>query len=56
MGVIRTKNGRLKAKNEIFDMKNRDIGRLLELRLNTASAIVEAALKRKESLGAHYIE
>jgi L-aspartate oxidase len=56
MGVIRTKKGLLKAKNEIFDMKNRDIGRLLELRLNTASAIVEAALKRKESLGAHYIE
>jgi len=56
MGVIRTKKGLLKAKNEIYDMKNRDIGRLLELRLNTASAIVEAALKRKESLGTHYIE
>jgi len=56
MGVMRTKKGLLQAKNAIFDMKNRDIGRLLELRLNTASAIVEAALKRKESLGTHYIE
>ena len=56
IGVIRTKKGLLEAKNAIFDMKNRDIGRLLELRLNTASAIVEAALKRKESLGTHYIE
>jgi len=56
IGVIRTKKGLLAAKNAIYDMKNRDIGRLLELRLNTASAIVEAALKRKESLGAHYIE
>ncbi len=56
MGVIRTKKGLLKAKNAIYDMKNRDIGRLLELRLNTASAIVEGALKRKESLGTHYIE
>ena len=56
MGVIRTKKGLLEAKNAIFDMKNRDIGRLLELRLNTASAIVDAALKRKESLGTHYIE
>jgi len=56
MGVIRTKKGLLEAKNAIYDMKNRDIGRLLELRLNTASAIVEAALKRKESLGTHYIE
>jgi len=56
MGVVRTKKGLLEAKNAIYDMKNRDIGRLLALRLNTASAIVEAALKRKESLGTHYIE
>ena len=56
IGIIRTKKRLLKAKNIIYDMKNRDIGRLLELRLNTASAIVEAALKRKESLGTHYIE
>jgi L-aspartate oxidase len=56
IGVIRTKKGLLEAKNAIYDMKNRDIGRLLELRLNTASAIVEAALKRKKSLGTHYIE
>jgi len=56
MGIIRTKKGLLEAKNIIYDMKNRDIGRLLELRLNTASAIVDAALKRKESLGTHYIE
>ena len=56
IGIIRTKKSLLKAKNIIYDMKNRDIGRLLELRLNTASAIVEGALKRKESLGTHYIE
>ena len=56
MGIIRTKKGLLKAKNIIYDMKNRNIGRLLELRLNTASAIVDAALKRKVSLGTHYIE
>jgi L-aspartate oxidase len=56
IGIIRTKKSLLEAKNVIYDMKNRDIGRLLELRLNTASTIVEAALKRKESLGTHYIE
>ncbi len=56
IGVIRNRKGLLEAKNIIYDMKNREIGRLLELRLNTASAIVEAALKRKESLGTHYIE
>ena len=56
IGIIRTKKGLLEAKNLIYDMKNHEIGRLLQLRLNTASAIVEAALARKESLGSHYIE
>jgi len=56
IGIIRTKEGLQQAKNLIYDMKNREIGRLLSLRLNTASAIVEAALDRDESLGTHYIE
>jgi len=56
VGIIRTKAGLLKAKNFIYDLKSRDIGRLLELRLNTATAIVQAALARKESLGTHYRE
>lgn len=56
IGIIRTTKGLHEAKNLIYDMKNKDIGRLLKLRLNTASAIVEAALDRKESLGSHYIE
>jgi len=56
IGIIRTTRGLHEAKNIIYDMKNKEIGRLLELRLNTASAIVDAALARKESLGSHYIE
>jgi L-aspartate oxidase len=56
IGIIRTTKGLLEAKNLIYDMKNKEIGRLLQLRLNTASAIVDAALARKESLGSHYIE
>ena len=56
IGIIRTIKGLHEAKNLIYDMKNREIGRLLQLRLNTASAIVEAALARTESLGSHYIE
>ncbi|MCB4761565.1 MAG: FAD-binding protein [Sulfurovum sp.] len=56
IGIIRTTKGLHEAKNLIYDMKNQEIGRLLELRLNTASAIVEAALVRTESLGSHYIE
>ena len=56
IGIVRTRKGLHEAKNLIYDMKNREIGRLLELRLNTASAIVEAALARKRSLGTHFIE
>jgi L-aspartate oxidase len=56
IGIIRTTKGLHHAKNLIYDLKNREIGRLLQLRLNTASAIVDAALLRKESLGTHYIE
>ncbi len=56
IGIIRTTKGLHEARNLIYDMKNKEIGRLLELRLNTASAIVDAALARKESLGSHYIE
>ena len=56
IGIVRTRKGLHEAKNLIYDMKNSEIGRLLALRLNTASAIVDAALARKESLGTHYIE
>ena len=56
IGIIRTIKGLHEAKNVIYDMKNKEIGRLLELRLNTASAIVDAALARTESLGSHYME
>ncbi len=56
VGIIRTTKGLHHARNCVYDLKNREIGRLLQLRLNTASAIVDAALSRKESLGTHYIE
>jgi len=56
VGIVRTKKGLLEAKNFIYDTKSKKIGRLLELRLNTAASIVMAALNREESLGSHYIE
>jgi len=56
VGIVRTKEGLLEAKNFIYDTKSKNIGRLLELRLNTASSIVMSALRREESLGSHYIE
>lgn len=34
----------------------KDVGRLLFLRLLTAKSILQSALKRKSSLGAHYIK
>lgn len=56
VGIIRNTAGLHKARNFIYDIKNREIGRLLQLRLNTAANIVDSALARKESLGAHYME
>ena len=56
VGIVRTKKGLLEAKNFIYDTKSKNIGRLLELRLNTAASIVMAALRRETSLGSHYIE
>ena len=56
VGIVRTKKALLEAKNFIYDTKSKKIGRLLELRLNTAAAIVNAALRREKSLGSHYVE
>lgn len=56
VGIVRTKQELLEAKNFIYDTKSKKIGRLLELRLNTAAAIIWAAIRREESLGSHYIE
>ena len=36
-------------------MLSLEVGRLLKLRLLTAKEIVKSALKRKKSVGAHYI-
>ncbi len=56
VGIVRKKEELLEAKNFIYETKSKNIGRLLELRLNTASAIVWSAIRREESLGSHYIE
>lgn len=42
--------------DEINDFLKEDIGRLLFLRLLTAKSILQAAIDRKESLGAHFIK
>ncbi|WP_024786741.1 MULTISPECIES: L-aspartate oxidase [unclassified Lebetimonas] len=53
VGIIRTKNGLSEALD--FVEKHIDkLGRLTKLRFLTAREIIKAAIKRKESLGAHY--
>ncbi|KIM11087.1 MAG: aspartate oxidase [Sulfuricurvum sp. PC08-66] len=55
VGIVRTREGLLRAKTFIDGALSQSIGRLVRLRLLTAKAIVEAALKRETSLGVHYI-
>ncbi|QOG11390.1 L-aspartate oxidase [Arcobacter sp. FWKO B] len=54
--IVRTHSGLEYALTKVNEYLTQDIGRLLYLRLLTAKAILEAALNRKESLGAHYIK
>ena len=56
VGIKRTKSGLDSALGGIEVMLLGDIGRLLKLRLLSARKIIQSALNRKESLGAHYIE
>ena len=54
VGIIRNKSGLAKTLEFIENTKNK-LGRMAKLRFLCAEEIVKSALKRKESLGAHYI-
>jgi len=54
VGIIRNKNGLEKTLKFIQESKNK-LGRMAKLRFITAEEIVKSALKRKQSLGAHFI-
>ena len=56
VGVIRTQKSLEEALEEINALLNEKIGKLLKFRLLTAREIVLAALKRKQSIGVHYIK
>ncbi|BCD60648.1 MULTISPECIES: L-aspartate oxidase [unclassified Nitratiruptor] len=56
VGIIRKRKELQEAKEQIDSMKQKDIGYLLRLRISCAEAIVDAALARRKSVGAHYIE
>jgi L-aspartate oxidase len=54
VGIVRNREGLMKAKRFVYEQRN--VGRLLELRLNTAKAIIEHALNAPKSIGAHMME
>jgi len=56
VGIIRTEKGLQEALCFIEETLTKEIGRFLKLRLLTAKEIVLSALKRKTSVGVHYIK
>ena len=56
VGIVRTEKGLNEALDFIEGTLHKPIGRLLKLRLLTAKEIVTSALKRKTSVGVHYIK
>jgi len=55
VSIVRTKEGLIKAKEQINALLNEKIGKLLKFRLLTARDIVDACLNREESIGVHTI-
>ena len=56
VGIIRKPSELQEAKDIVTQIAKKPIGYLLRLRLASALAIIEAAIARKKSVGAHYIE
>ncbi len=54
-GIQREEKGLRQAKKRVEEMLERPIGKLLRLRLLVSQEIITSALKRKKSLGAHYL-
>ncbi len=54
-GIKRERKKLQKALNRVKEMLELPTGKLLKLRLLTSKKIIQSALERKESLGAHYI-
>lgn len=55
VGIMRKKSGLNEALGGVEVMLQSGVGRLLHLRLLTAKNIIESALKRDASIGAHYL-
>lgn len=55
-GIVREESHLKESLEKIEDYLKQDTGRLLHIRLLTAIQILKAAIKRKKSLGAHFIK
>ncbi len=56
VGIVRRKQKLIDALDEVKSYINEDVGRLLYLRLITAKSIIQSAINRKKSIGAHFIK
>jgi L-aspartate oxidase len=56
VGIVRQRQDLIDALEEIESFLSEKVGRLLFLRLLTAKSIIQSAIDRKESIGAHYIK
>lgn len=56
VGIIRNKSGLNEALGGVEVMLQSSVGRLLKLRLLSAKNIIQSALKREESIGAHFVK
>jgi L-aspartate oxidase len=56
VGIVRVRQDLIDALEEVDGFLKEDVGRLLYLRLLTARAIIQSAIERKESVGAHFLK
>jgi L-aspartate oxidase len=56
VAIVRKRQELIDALEEVDIFLQEDVGRLLFLRLLTAKSIIQSAIDRKESVGAHYIK
>jgi len=56
VSIVRKRQELIDALDEIENYLVEDVGRLLYLRLLTAKSIIQSAINRKESIGAHYLK
>lgn len=56
VGILRKQQNLIDTLKIVDSYLSKDIGRLLFLRLLTAKSIIQSAINRKKSIGAHYIK